>query len=104
MPNVTSAPRVEPLSPTRHGSIEHLLRRQRALGWSLSLLMLVMTTGFFGLMSLDAPILSRVAFGRAVTLANVAAIGIILMSLLSIAIFGLQARQIDARLALRRKA
>jgi len=99
MPNATSAPHTEPLNLAHQRPIEQLLQRQRALGWSLSVLMLVVTTTFFALMSLDAPILSRVVFGRAVTLANVAAVAIILLSLLSIAIFGRQAQQIDTRMA-----
>jgi uncharacterized membrane protein (DUF485 family) len=60
--------------------------------------MVTTTVGFFALMSIDAPILSRIAFGRAVTVANVAAVAIILTSLLCIAIFGWQARRIDAQL------
>jgi uncharacterized membrane protein (DUF485 family) len=60
--------------------------------------MLTTTVGFFALMSIDAPILSRIAFGHAVTVANVAAVAVILMSLLSIAVFGWQARRIDAQL------
>jgi uncharacterized membrane protein (DUF485 family) len=80
------------------GSLERLLRRQRALAWSLSLLMLTTTVGFFALMSIDAPILAHIAFRRAVTVANVAAVAVILLALLSIAIFGWQARRIDAQL------
>jgi uncharacterized membrane protein (DUF485 family) len=98
MLNASSAPHTDASLIERHGSIERLLWQQRVLAWSLSLLMLTTTVGFFALMSLDAPILSRIAFGRAVTASNVAAVAIILMSLLSIAIFGWQARRIDAQL------
>ena len=98
MPNATSAPRTDTPDPAQDRPIERLLQRQRALGWSLSFVMLLMTVGFFALMSLDAPILTRIAFGHAVTVAHVAAVAIILLSLLSIAIFGWQARRIDARL------
>jgi uncharacterized membrane protein (DUF485 family) len=98
MLNASSAPHTDASSIERDGSIERLLRRQRVLAWSLSLLMLTTTVGFFALMSLDAPILSHIAFGRAVTVSNVAAVAVILMSLLSIAIFGWQARRIDAQL------
>lgn len=55
-------------------------------------------------MSLDAPILARIAFGRAVTFANVAAVALILMSLLCIAIFGWQARRIDTQLDRRERS
>jgi uncharacterized membrane protein (DUF485 family) len=73
------------------------------LAWSLSLLMLTTTVGFFALMSLDAPILSHIAFGRAVTVANVVAVALILTALLCIAIFDWQARRIDAQLDRREK-
>jgi uncharacterized membrane protein (DUF485 family) len=98
MLNASSAPHTDAAPTARDGSLERLLRRQRVLAWSLSLLMVTTTVGFFALMSLDAPILSRIAFGRAVTVANVAAVAIILTSLLCIAIFGWQARRIDAQL------
>jgi len=98
MLNASSAAHTDSPSAARDGSLERLLRRQRVLAWSLSLLMLTTTVGFFALMSLDAPTLSRIAFGRAVTVANVAAVALILTSLLCIAIFGWQARRIDAQL------
>ena len=105
MLNASSAPHTDaPPSAARGGSLERLLRRQRVLAWSLSLLMLATTVGFFALMSLDAPILARIAFGRAVTVANVTAVALILMSLLCIAIFGWQARRIDTQLDRRERS
>jgi len=83
--------------------LERLLRRQRVLGWLLSALTLTMTVGFFAMMTLAAPLLSRVAFGRSVTIANVAALTIILVFLASIALFGWQASRIDQQLSDARK-
>ena len=83
--------------------LELLLRRQRVLGWLLSVLTLTMTVGFFAMMTLAAPLLSRVAFGRSVTIANVAALAIILVFLASIALFGWQAGRIDQQLSDARK-
>src|SRR5882724_4061916 len=79
-------------------TLERLLRRQRILAWLLSTLTLTMTVGFFAMMTLAAPLLSRVAFGRSVTIANVAALAIILVLLASIALFGWQAGRIDQQL------
>jgi uncharacterized membrane protein (DUF485 family) len=79
--------------------LELLLRRQRVLGWLLSALTLTMTVVFFAMMTLAAPLLSRVAFGRSVTIANVAALTIILVFLASIALFGWQASRIDQQLS-----
>ena len=83
--------------------LEQLLRRQRILAWLLSTLTLTMTVGFFAMMTLAAPLLSRVAFGRSVTIANVAALAIILVFLASIALFGWQASRIDQQLSNARK-
>jgi uncharacterized membrane protein (DUF485 family) len=84
-------------------TLERLLRRQRVLAWLLSTLTLTMTVAFFALMTLAAPLLSRVAFGRSVTIANAAALAIILVFLASIALFGWQAGQIDQQLSDARK-
>lgn len=104
MLSASSAPHTDVPPTVRHESLERLLWRQRVLAWSLSLLMLTTTAGFFALMSLDAPILSRIAFSRAVTVANVVAVALILVSLLCIAIFGWQARRIDAQLDRRERS
>jgi uncharacterized membrane protein (DUF485 family) len=83
--------------------LERLLRRQRALAWVLSTLTLTLTVVFFAMMTLAAPLLSRVAFGRSVTIANAAALAIILVFLASIALFGWQAGRIDQQLGDARK-
>jgi uncharacterized membrane protein (DUF485 family) len=79
-------------------TLERLLRRQRILAWLLSALTLAMTVTFFAMMTLSAPLLSRVAFGRSITVANAAAVAIILVFLASIALFARQASRIDAEL------
>ena len=83
--------------------LERLLLRQRVLAWVLSTLTLTLTVVFFAMMTLAAPLLSRVAFGRSITIANAAALAIILVLLASIAIFGWQAGRIDQQLSDARK-
>lgn len=83
--------------------LERLLRRQRILAWLLSAVTLTLTVAFFAMMTLAAPLLSRVAFGRSITLANVAAVTIILVFLASIAIFARQASRLDEQLRGARK-
>ena len=84
-------------------SLERLLRRQRVLAWVLATLTLTLTVVFFAMMTLATPLLSRVAFGRSVTIANAAALAIILVFLASIALFGWQAGRIDQQLSDARK-
>jgi uncharacterized membrane protein (DUF485 family) len=86
-----------PLAETQV-SLERLLRRQRLLAWLLSTLTLTITVSFFAMMTMAAPLMSRVAFGRSVTLANVVGVIIILVFLASIALFGHHANRIDERL------
>ena len=83
--------------------LERLLRRQRVLAWVLSTLTMTLTVAFFAMMTLAAPLLSHVAFGRSVTIANAAALVIILVFLASIALFGWQAGRIDQQLSDARK-
>ena len=83
--------------------LERLLRRQRVLAWVLSILTLTLTVVFFAMMSLAAPLLSRVAFGHSVTIANAAALAIIVVFLASIGLFGWQAARIDQQLSDTRK-
>jgi uncharacterized membrane protein (DUF485 family) len=75
--------------------LNDLLRRQRVLAWALSLVTLGLNVGFFALMGFDAPVLSRIAFGRAVSVANVLALAIVMVFLASIWLFGHQAARID---------
>ena len=95
--NACTDARTEMLSET-DVPLEPLLRRQRTLAWLLSILTLTVTVGFFALMNLASAVMSRVVFGRWITVANVAAASIILLFLASIAWFGRQATEIDARL------
>lgn len=75
--------------------LELLLRQQRVLAWLFSIVTLALTVTFFAMMTLAAPLLSRVVFGRSVTLATVAAVGIIVWYLISIALFGLHCDRVD---------
>ena len=83
--------------------LERLLRQQRVLAWVLSILTLTLTVVFFAMMTLAAPLLSHVAFGHSVTIANAAALAIILVFLASIGLFGWQAGRIDQQLNSARK-
>jgi uncharacterized membrane protein (DUF485 family) len=96
MQNVTYAPHTD--SANHALLLERLLRRQRMLAWSLSIGTLLMTASFFSLLSINAPVLRHVVYGRTVTIADAAAVSIILAMLLSVALFGWQARRIDAQL------
>jgi uncharacterized membrane protein (DUF485 family) len=82
--------------------MEGLLRRHRILAWLLAGLIFAMTVGFFALMGFDAPMLSRIAVGRSISFANIVAVGMILMFLLTIVIFGRSAARIDEALLRRR--
>jgi uncharacterized membrane protein (DUF485 family) len=75
--------------------LERLLRRQRALAWLLSIGTFTLTVTFFGAMTLAAPLLNQVVIGRSITLANVAAVSVIALFLVSIAVFGRYADQLD---------
>jgi uncharacterized membrane protein (DUF485 family) len=75
--------------------LERLLHRQRVLAGLLSIGTLTLTVTFFAMMTLAAPLLRQVVFGRSVTLANVAAVSIIVLFLASIAAFGRHATRID---------
>jgi uncharacterized membrane protein (DUF485 family) len=76
--------------------LAELQRRQRLLAWLLSVLAFGVTVGFFALMGLDAPFLSHIAFGQWISVANVLAASIVVVLLLSIALFGHLASRIDA--------
>jgi uncharacterized membrane protein (DUF485 family) len=78
--------------------LERRLLRQRALAWLLSVLTLTITVGFFAMMKLAPPFMSRVILGRWVTIADGAAAAIILIFLASITFFAHHANQIDADL------
>jgi uncharacterized membrane protein (DUF485 family) len=83
--------------------LERLLRRQRILAWLLSIYTFAMTVGFFALMGFDAPILSHIAFGRSITVANAMAACMIVSFVGSIAWFGWRAARIDQLLTAPRR-
>jgi uncharacterized membrane protein (DUF485 family) len=78
--------------------LERLLRRQRTLAWVLSIGTFALTVTFFGAMTLAAPLLKQVVIGRSITLANVAGVSMIALFLISIAVFGWHASQVDDEL------
>jgi uncharacterized membrane protein (DUF485 family) len=84
--------------------LERVLKHQRILAWALSGLTFAMTVGFFALMGTDAPLLSRIAVGRSISIANVLAAALILIFLASIALFGWRAARIDEHLRDRKRA
>lgn len=88
--------------PDSGALLAKLRQRQRWLAWVLSALTFSVTVGFFALMGSDAPLLSRVAFGRSITMANTLAASIVVLLLVSIAIFGRLANRIDALAALQK--
>ena len=97
--NALTDPLVEVNIGQGHDAVlERALYRRRVLAWSLSSLTLALTLGFFAMMTLAAPLLSRVVFGHYVTLANVLAVGVIVLFLVSIAVFGWYATRIDVLL------
>ena len=98
MRNVTTDAQIEMPASGTDDLLEPLLRKQRILAWLLSILTLTITVGFFAMMNLASPLMSRVVFGRSITVANVAALSIILLFLASIALFGHRANQIDRHL------
>lgn len=75
--------------------LERLLRRHRILAWVLAGVIFTMTVGFFALMGFASPLVARIAFGNSITVANVIAVGMILVFLLSIGVFGRSAARID---------
>lgn len=79
----------------REDRLEILLREQRVIAWSLSIVTLVVTVVFFAMMTMAAPLLARVVLGRSVTLGTVVAVSIIVGYLVSIALFGLHCDRVD---------
>ena len=79
-----------------NSELERLLRRQRALGWSLSIAIFVITVSFFGLMGAGASVMQRVVWGDSTTFANVVALTFIMLLFLSILVYGRLSDRIDA--------
>lgn len=99
MQSAITAKRIANTGATEEGvQLERLLHRQRVLAWVLSIFTFALTVGFFALMGFDAPVLSRLIFGQSITAANVIAVGMIFVFLLSIAFFGWRAARVDEEL------
>ena len=90
------------LEPDSGALLAKLRQRQRLLAWLLAAVTFIVTVSFFALMGSDAPLLSRVAFGRSITVANTLAASIVVLLLASIAIFARLANRIDALAELQR--
>jgi uncharacterized membrane protein (DUF485 family) len=75
--------------------LEQLVRQQRILAWAFSIATLIVTVIFFAMMTLAAPLLSRVVLGHSITLATVAAVIIISSYIAQIIFFGLRSSKID---------
>jgi uncharacterized membrane protein (DUF485 family) len=86
----------ERLVSDQGAQLAELQRRQRLLAWLLSLLVFGVTVGFFALMGLNVQFLSHIVFGQWITVANVLAALIVVVLLLSVALFGHLASRIDA--------
>ncbi len=93
--NTVTAARIERGADQSDGRLERLLRRQQVLAWVLSTATLIVTVAFFAMMTLAAPLLARIVLGHSITLATVAAAGIILSYLAAIVFFGFQSSRID---------
>jgi uncharacterized membrane protein (DUF485 family) len=78
--------------------LDRRLGRQRVLAWSMTAGTVLITATFFALLSRNDPLLSHIAYGHTVTVANLAAVAIILVMLVSVAVFGWYAQRIDADL------
>jgi uncharacterized membrane protein (DUF485 family) len=103
MQNATSVPRTDTARESTAVLLDRRLGRQRVLAWSLTASTVLMTATFFALLSSNHPILRHIVYGRTITVADLAAVAIILVLLVSVAVFGWYAQRIDAQLALRNR-
>lgn len=101
MQNVTSVPHTDASRENAATLLDRRLGRQRVLAWCLTAGTVLMTATFFALLSRNDPILRHIVYGHTVTVADVAAVVIILVMLMSVAVFGWYAQRIDAHLARR---
>jgi hypothetical protein len=101
MQNATSVPHTDRAHESTATLLDRRLARQRALAWCLTAGTVLMITTFFALLSRNDPILRHIVYGHTVTVADVAAVVIILVLLASVAVFGWYAQRIDAHLAQR---
>jgi uncharacterized membrane protein (DUF485 family) len=64
-----------------------IVRTRLIVASTCALITLAVTVAFFTVMSSGAPFMSRVVFGRSITLANVLGVGIILFYLATVLVF-----------------
>ena len=101
MQNITSVPHTDTADENVATLLDRRLARQRVLAWCLTAGTVLMTATFFALLARNDPILRHIVYGRMVTVADLAAVVIILVMLVSVAVFGWYAQRIDAHLAQR---
>ena len=101
MQNVTSVAHTDASRENAATLLDRRLGRQRVLAWCLTAGTVLMTATFFALLSRNDPILRYIVYGRTVTVADLAAVAIILAMSVSVAVFGWYAQRIDAHLAQR---
>ena len=97
MQNATSFPHTG-RARADEGLLEQRLQRQRVLAWSMTAGTVLITATFFALLSRNDPLLRHIVYGHTITVANLAAVTIILAMLVSVAVFGWYAQRIDVHL------
>jgi uncharacterized membrane protein (DUF485 family) len=98
MQNATSVPHVDRADEAAATRLDLRLRRQRVLAWSMTAGTVLITATFFALLSRNNPLLRHIVYGHTVTVADLVAVAIILVMLVSVAVFGWYAQRIDADL------
>ena len=98
MQNATSVPHIDRAHEAAATLLDLRLRRQRVLAWSLTVGTVLITATFFTLLSRNDPLLRQIVYGHTVTVADLAAVVIILGLLVSVAVFGWYAQRIDTLL------
>lgn len=98
MQNATSVPQAVSAHESAASLLDRRLGRQRVLAWSMTVGTVSITATFFALLSRNDPLLRQIVYGHTVTVADLAAVVIILGLLLSVAVFGWYAQRIDALL------
>ena len=101
MQNATSVPHTDTGRENTATLLDRRLAQQRVLAWCLTAGTVLMTATFFALLSRNDPILRHIVYGHTVTVADLAAVIIILAMLVSVAVFGWYAQRIDTHLAQR---
>ena len=98
MQNATSLSHTDRASEGAVTLLDRRLKRQRVLAWSMTAGTVSITATFFALLSRNDPLLRHIVYGHTVTVADLAAVAIILVMLASVAVFGWYAQRIDAHL------